>query len=184
NAYFTGLFRQKRIVLFDTLLEAMGPREVVAVLAHELGHFKLHHVRWALVRGLLSTGLIFYLLGRALPLTPFYPGFGLAPPSSAAPRAAARDGRGLAFRRDGGQQLGVGPADGQAPEALRAVGGAVEPEQEEGGGRPQQQHEPPESPLAQARVKGEEEHGVDREGQAPGGLVDAQVAAAGGGGGP
>ena len=77
NAYFTGLFRQKRIVLFDTLLEAMGPREVVAVLAHELGHFKLHHVRWALVRGLLSTGLIFFLLGRALPLTAFYTAFGL-----------------------------------------------------------------------------------------------------------
>jgi STE24 endopeptidase len=77
NAYFTGLFRQKRIVLFDTLLEAMGPREVVAVLAHELGHFKLHHVRWALVRGLLSTGLLFFLLGRGLPLTAFYTAFGL-----------------------------------------------------------------------------------------------------------
>src|SRR6266568_347943 len=63
--------------IFDTLLEAMGPREVVAVLAHELGHFKLHHVRWALVRGLLSTGLLFYLLGRVLPFTPFYSAFGL-----------------------------------------------------------------------------------------------------------
>jgi STE24 endopeptidase len=77
NAYFTGLFRQKRIVLFDTLLEAMGAREVVAVLAHELGHFKLHHVRWALVRGLLTTGLLFFLLGRCLPLTAFYAAFGL-----------------------------------------------------------------------------------------------------------
>lgn len=77
NAYFTGLFRQKRIVLFDTLLEAMGPREVVAVLAHELGHFRLHHVRWALVRGLLSTGLLFFVLGRVLPFTPFYTAFGL-----------------------------------------------------------------------------------------------------------
>lgn len=77
NAYFTGLFRQKRIVLFDTLLEAMGAREVVAVLAHELGHFKLHHVRWALVRGVLTTGLLFFLLGRCLPLTAFYAAFGL-----------------------------------------------------------------------------------------------------------
>lgn len=77
NAYFTGLFRQKRIVLFDTLLEAMGVREVLAVLAHELGHFKLHHVRWALVRGLLSTGLLFFVLGFCLPLTPFYAAFGL-----------------------------------------------------------------------------------------------------------
>jgi STE24 endopeptidase len=77
NAYFTGLFRQKRIVLFDTLLEAMGAREVLAVLAHELGHFKLHHVRWALVRGLLFTGLLFFVLGLCLPLTPFYAAFGL-----------------------------------------------------------------------------------------------------------
>ena len=77
NAYFTGLFRQKRIVLFDTLLEAMGACEVLAVLAHELGHFKLHHVRWALVRGLLSTALLFFVLGRCLPLTAFYAAFAL-----------------------------------------------------------------------------------------------------------
>jgi STE24 endopeptidase len=77
NAYFTGLFGQKRIVLFDTLLEAMGPREVVAVLAHELGHFKLHHVRLALVRSVLTTGLLFRLLALALPLTAFYTAFGL-----------------------------------------------------------------------------------------------------------
>jgi len=77
NAYFTGLLRQKRIVLFDTLLEAMGAREVVAVLAHELGHFKLHHVRSGLVRGLLSTGLMFFVLGLCLHLTPFYSAFGL-----------------------------------------------------------------------------------------------------------
>ncbi len=77
NAYFTGLFRQKRIVLFDTLLEAMGPREVLAVLAHELGHFKLHHVRWAIVRSILVTGVVFWLLSRALPLAAFYEAFRL-----------------------------------------------------------------------------------------------------------
>ena len=81
NAYFTGLFRQKRIVLFDTLLEAMGPREVLAVLAHELGHFKLHHVRWAIVRSILATGVVFFLLSRALPLAAFYEAFSLAPTS-------------------------------------------------------------------------------------------------------
>ena len=77
NAYFTGLFREKRIVLFDTLLEAMGTREVVAVLAHELGHFKLHHVRWAVVRGVLLTGALFYGLALALPQEPFYAAFHL-----------------------------------------------------------------------------------------------------------
>jgi STE24 endopeptidase len=75
NAYFTGVFGQKRIVLFDTLLEAMGPREVVAVLAHELGHFKLHHVRWAMARGIATSGLVFFVLGLCLPLEPFYGAF-------------------------------------------------------------------------------------------------------------
>jgi STE24 endopeptidase len=79
NAYFTGVFRQKRIVLFDTLLETMGAREVLAVLAHELGHFKLHHVRWSLVRGILATGVTFWLLSRAMSLTAFYEAFALEP---------------------------------------------------------------------------------------------------------
>jgi STE24 endopeptidase len=84
NAYFTGLFRQKRIVLFDTLLDAMGAREVLAVLAHELGHFKLHHVRWTLVRGVVVTGITFWLLSRAMSLTAFYEAFALSPTPYAA----------------------------------------------------------------------------------------------------
>ncbi len=44
NAYFTGVGRTKRIVFFDTLLDTLAPDEVQAVLAHELGHFRLHHV--------------------------------------------------------------------------------------------------------------------------------------------
>jgi STE24 endopeptidase len=75
NAYFTGVFGQKRIVLFDTLLGAMGPREVVAVLAHELGHFKLHHVRWGILRGIAASGLVFFVLSRCLPLEAFYSAF-------------------------------------------------------------------------------------------------------------
>jgi STE24 endopeptidase len=77
NAYFTGVFGQKQIVLFDTLLEAMGPREVVAVLAHELGHFKLHHVRWGIARGIATSGLVFYALSLCLPLEAFYSAFSL-----------------------------------------------------------------------------------------------------------
>jgi STE24 endopeptidase len=82
NAYFTGVFREKRIVLFDTLLQAMEPRHVLAVLAHELGHFKLHHVRWHLIRGVALTGAMFYVLSLCIGLTPFYLGFGLAGPSA------------------------------------------------------------------------------------------------------
>ncbi len=42
NAYFTGVGRNKRIVFFDTLINTLEPAEIEAVLAHELGHFKLH----------------------------------------------------------------------------------------------------------------------------------------------
>lgn len=75
NAYFTGVFGKKRIVLFDTLVDSMEPQEVEAVLAHELGHFKLHHVRWALIRSVVITGVVLYLLNLALPLKVFYESF-------------------------------------------------------------------------------------------------------------
>lgn len=77
NAYFTGVFGKKRIVLFDTLIESMKSNEIVAVLAHELGHFKLNHVRWQLLRGIAMTGLTFYVLSLCLPLENFYRAFAL-----------------------------------------------------------------------------------------------------------
>lgn len=49
NAYFTGVGRNKRIVLFDTLVQRLDAKEVEAVLAHELGHFRLQHVRQRLI---------------------------------------------------------------------------------------------------------------------------------------
>ena len=54
NAYFTGIGKTKRIILFDTLLETMKPDEVLAVLAHEIGHWKGRH----LLKGLALTGLV------------------------------------------------------------------------------------------------------------------------------
>ena len=62
NAYFTGFGRAKRIVFFDTLLERLTPDEVEAVLAHELGHFKLKHV---LKRMLWMAALLARLPGAA-----------------------------------------------------------------------------------------------------------------------
>jgi STE24 endopeptidase len=59
NAYFTGLGRVKRVVLFDTLLSHMTHAEILAVLSHELGHWKKHHV---LVRTLASFGVSFAAL--------------------------------------------------------------------------------------------------------------------------
>ncbi len=82
NAYFTGVFGKKRIVLFDTLLDSMSHDEVTSILAHELGHFKLHHVRGAIIRSILTTGLMFYGLSLCLPLLSFYEAFGMADRSS------------------------------------------------------------------------------------------------------
>jgi len=55
NAYFTGLGRAKRIVFFDTLLQSLAPPEVQAVLAHELGHFRLRHVAWRIAWSLAAS---------------------------------------------------------------------------------------------------------------------------------
>jgi len=78
NAYFTGLFGKKRIVLFDTLLKDLDQQEVVAVLAHELGHFKLHHVRYGLIRSLAMTGGLFFLMSRVWQWDSFYQAFYLS----------------------------------------------------------------------------------------------------------
>lgn len=77
NAYFTGVFGQKRIVLFDTLVKSLNADEIVAVLAHELGHFKLHHVRWGLVRGFLMAGVMFFVFSRVIDMSVAYEAFGL-----------------------------------------------------------------------------------------------------------
>ena len=61
NAYFTGLGSKKRIVLYDTLIEEMTTGEIVAVLAHETGHYRKKHVVQGLVLGLLQTGLLLFL---------------------------------------------------------------------------------------------------------------------------
>jgi STE24 endopeptidase len=62
NAYFTGIGRTKRIVFFDTLLDALAPNEVEAVLAHELGHFRLHHVTLRIAGSLAAAFAGFALL--------------------------------------------------------------------------------------------------------------------------
>ena len=78
NAYFTGIGRNKRIVFFDTLLARIEPNEIEAVLAHELGHFRLHHVRQRLLTSLASTLAGFALLGWLAREPAFYSAFGVA----------------------------------------------------------------------------------------------------------
>jgi STE24 endopeptidase len=78
NAYFTGFGRAKRVVFFDTLLTRLAPDEIEAVLAHELGHFRLRHVLKRIIwSAVLSLGLLALLawLARA---AWFYAGLGIA----------------------------------------------------------------------------------------------------------
>jgi len=78
NAYFTGFGAAKRIVFFDTLLSRLTPPEVVAVLAHELGHFKRRHVLKRMV-WIFGASLAFLWLLSWLMLQPwFYAGLGMA----------------------------------------------------------------------------------------------------------
>ena len=81
NAYFTGFGSNKRIVFFDTLMATLQPDEIEAVLAHELGHFKLKHViqRLVLTAALGLAGLA--LLGWLSTRDWFYTGLGVAAPS-------------------------------------------------------------------------------------------------------
>lgn len=62
NAFFTGFGKSKRIVLFDTLIAKHTVPELVAVVAHEMGHYKKHHVLWAVVRATATLGLTFFLM--------------------------------------------------------------------------------------------------------------------------
>ncbi len=84
NAYFTGLGKSKRIVFFDTLLERLNKEEVLAVLAHELGHFKHHHIRKGLILNGLTSLIGFALLAWLLPQPGFYHALGVTTPTPAA----------------------------------------------------------------------------------------------------
>lgn len=61
NAYFTGLGPKKRIVLYDTLTNDLTNQEIVAVLAHEIGHYKKKHTQSALILSILETGLMLFI---------------------------------------------------------------------------------------------------------------------------
>ncbi len=63
NAFFIGWGRNKRIVLFDTLLASQTPEEIEAVVAHELGHFRHRHVVWGAARGIATSFVLLALVG-------------------------------------------------------------------------------------------------------------------------
>ena len=77
NAFFTGFGRFRRIVFFDTLLERLTTAEIVAVLAHEIGHWRLKHIPVMVGLSVLQTGLLFFLLSRFLDNPGLFAAFGM-----------------------------------------------------------------------------------------------------------
>ena len=76
NAYFTGIGKNKRIVLFDTLISNLSVPQLVAVLAHEIGHQRLGHIRKLLSMSLVMSLLGFLALGYAVDYQPLFSAFG------------------------------------------------------------------------------------------------------------
>ena len=85
NAYFTGIGRNKRIVFFDTLLARINGEEIEAVLAHELGHFRLHHVRQRLAAAAIAVLAGLAMLGWLARQPAFYAALGV--PAASPPMA-------------------------------------------------------------------------------------------------
>jgi STE24 endopeptidase len=75
NAFFTGFGRNKRIALFDTLIAQHTVPEMVAVLAHEIGHYKKKHILQGTIIGILHTGVLLFLLSLFLGSTGLYQAF-------------------------------------------------------------------------------------------------------------
>ncbi len=68
NAYFSGLGPKKRIVLYDTLINDLETEEVIAVLAHEIGHYKMKHIVKGMFMSLIQSGVMIWLLSLAIGL--------------------------------------------------------------------------------------------------------------------
>ena len=81
NAFFTGMGRHKRVALFDTLIEKQTTPELMAILAHEVGHFKKRHLLQTLLLGLAHNGILLFLLSIFLTHEGLFEAFGLAQPS-------------------------------------------------------------------------------------------------------
>lgn len=82
NAYFTGLGKSKRVVFFDTLLDTLSADEIVAVLAHELGHFKRRHIIKRISVFFMISLVALALLGGLMQQQWFYQGLGMTTPSN------------------------------------------------------------------------------------------------------
>ncbi len=78
NAFFTGFGKFRKVVLFDTLIEKLSEQQIIAVLAHEIGHAKLKHIWKGLVLFIIQSGIIFYILSIFLAQEDFAIAFGMS----------------------------------------------------------------------------------------------------------
>ena len=81
NAFFTGIGGTKRVVLFDTLVRNHTTEELVAVLAHEIGHYKLRHIVQHIVSSILNIGIFLFLAQWLIGWPSLYAAFGVRQPS-------------------------------------------------------------------------------------------------------
>jgi len=81
NAFFTGFGRHKRIVLFDTLVNQHDRDELVAILAHEMGHYKQRHIIMGLMMSIVQTGVMFFLLSLCISHPALFEAFYMPQPS-------------------------------------------------------------------------------------------------------
>jgi STE24 endopeptidase len=77
NAYFTGFGRRRRIALYDTLIKDQSVEEIVAVLAHEIGHAKRGHIKQRLAMGVARTGAVFFLMSLFMRSPGLFAAFGM-----------------------------------------------------------------------------------------------------------
>jgi len=75
NAFFVGFGKNKRVALFDTFIEKHSIPEIVAVLAHEIGHFKKKHIPQGMIIGILHSGIVLFLLSLFLRMPGLYDAF-------------------------------------------------------------------------------------------------------------
>jgi STE24 endopeptidase len=81
NAFFAGFGKFRRLVIFDTLISRQSAEEIVAVVAHEVGHYKRGHIPKSMALSIASSGLMFFILARLINRPELFEAFGMAQPS-------------------------------------------------------------------------------------------------------
>ena len=78
NAYFTGFGKNKRIVLFDTLMDDHTNEEILSILAHEVGHYKKQHIIKGMITSILHSGIMLYILGLFIKMPELHTAMGMS----------------------------------------------------------------------------------------------------------